>query len=98
MTDVVHAQDRVTVYVTTYCPYCTAAKNFLQQLQVPYVTVDVTHDHDRRNWLVRTTGMRTVPQIFVRNTPVGGFTDMRDLDLRGGFRPLLHDAGILFKS
>ncbi len=96
MTDYTHPDDRVTMYVTNYCPYCNAAKSYLQQLNVEYDVVDVSHDTDRRNWLTRTTGMRTVPQIFVGNTPVGGFTDMRALDNRGEFRPLLQKAGIAF--
>jgi glutaredoxin 3 len=89
-------EDKVTMYVTNYCPYCNAAKSYLKQLNVEYDVVDVSNDTERRNWLVQTTGMRTVPQIFVGNTAVGGFTDMRALDGKGGFKPLLEKAGIPF--
>jgi glutaredoxin 3 len=89
---------QVTIYVTTYCPYCTSAKGYLDRLGVPYQTVDVTHDADKRNWLRATTGMQTVPQIFVGDTSVGGFTDMRALDQQGGFRPMLDRAGIPYRQ
>jgi len=84
----------VTVYVTNYCPYCTAAKQFLDRLGVAYSTIDVTGDHEKRDWLVKTSGQRTVPQIFVGKTSVGGFTDMKAMDARGDFKPLLELNGV----
>lgn len=85
---------KVQVYVTSYCTYCTQAKRYLDRLGVAYETIDVSHDDQRRNWLVQTTGMRTVPQIFVGPTSVGGYTDMVALDRKGEFRPLLNREGI----
>lgn len=85
---------KVTVYVTSYCPYCDQAKRMLGSMQVPFEAIDVTGDAERRHWLVERTGMRTVPQIFVGETSIGGFTDMRALHQRGGLVPLLEAAGI----
>lgn len=84
----------VRVYVTSYCPYCTMAKGHLDRLGVAYQTIDVSHDPETRHWLVATTGMRTVPQIFVGDTPVGGYTDMMALEKKGEFQRLLADAGV----
>lgn len=79
----------VRVYTTTYCGYCTAAKRFLDMKGVPYEEIDVTGDQAARIELVETTGQRTVPQIFVGQTHVGGYDDLRALDHRGGLEPLL---------
>lgn len=84
----------VTLFVTTYCPYCDMAKRYLEAMKVSYTTIDVTEDTERRNWLVRETGQRTVPQIFVGPESVGGFTDLRDLDRRGELTSLLDRHGI----
>jgi glutaredoxin 3 len=81
----------VTLYTTPICPYCVAAKRFLDKMGVPYSEIDVSGDDDRRRWLVEATGQRTVPQIFIGETSVGGYTDLRALDARGGLAPLLAD-------
>ena len=79
----------VTLYTTPICPYCVAAKRFLAKKGVPYTEIDVSGDDARRLWLVSVTGQRTVPQIFVGETSIGGYTDLRALDDRGEFEPLL---------
>lgn len=85
---------KVTVYTTTYCGYCNAAKKFLKSHEVDFEELDVTRDPEKRNWLVETTGMRTVPQIFVGETSVGGYQDMTALHKQGGLVPLLEQNGI----
>lgn len=90
------SSDGVTMYVTTYCPFCTAAKRYLDDLGVTFDTVDATTDPSLRTWLVEKTGMRTVPQIFVGDRSVGGFQEMRALDAQGGLRPLFDEAGIAY--
>lgn len=86
--------NKVSVYVTTYCPYCNSAKRFLTSNGIKFDTIDVTTDIEKRTWLVETTGMRTVPQIFVGDTPVGGYTDMEAMHRRGEFVPLLEENGV----
>ena len=85
---------KVKIYVTTYCGYCRAAEHFMDRHEIPYEAIDVTRDHDKRLWLVETTGMRTVPQIFIGTHPIGGFTDMRSLDSSGDLAPMLESEGI----
>jgi len=82
----------VTVYVTNYCVYCLRAKRLLERKGIAYTEIDVSDDPERRSWLVRTTGRRTVPQIFVGETPVGGFTELYALDRDGSLDRLLSDA------
>ena len=74
---------RVVVYVTDYCPYCTRAKSLLERRGIAYDEVDVSNDADKRAWLVSTTKRRTEPQIFIDCTPIGGSDDLHDLDRSG---------------
>jgi glutaredoxin 3 len=73
----------VTVYVTQTCPYCVAAKRLLAKRGAQFVEVDVSGDADKRAWLERTTGRRTVPQIFIGGDPIGGYDDLAALDRAG---------------
>lgn len=80
----------VRVYTTQWCGYCNAAKRFLSSVKgVSYEEIDVSGDADARRWLTETTGQSTVPQIFVGDLPIGGYTDMRALDSAGKLDPLL---------
>lgn len=81
----------VQVYVTNYCPYCTRAKSLLDKRGIAYEVIDVTNDPEKRAWLVESTGMRTVPQIFIGGEAVGGSDDLHELDRRG---ELLTKAGL----
>ena len=67
---------KITVYTTSYCGYCTAAKKLLLDLGLNFEEIDVTNDDAKRNWLIKTTGQRTVPQIFIEQTPIGGYTEL----------------------
>lgn len=71
------------MYTTTICPYCIRAKMLLKGKGVPFEEINVSGDHDTRDWLVKVTGLRTVPQIFINDEPIGGFDEMRALDLAG---------------
>lgn len=79
---------KVTIYTTNYCGYCSRAKSMLKQLKIPYTEVDVEGDDAKRDWLVKVTGQMTVPQIFIGEEPIGGFTDMQ----------ALHNAGELMEK
>ncbi len=80
---------KAKIYSTTYCPYCRAAEALLAQRGAEFEVVDVTEDPELRSWLVETTGRRTVPQIWIGETYVGGYDDLRALDGKGGLAPLL---------
>ena len=73
----------VRVYSTQVCPYCVRAKMLLKDRNIAFEEIDVTGDHDKRDWLVETTGRRTVPQIFIGDEAIGGFDDLRALDQTG---------------
>jgi glutaredoxin 3 len=79
----------VRIYTTQTCPYCVRAKRLLQQKNVPYQEIDVSWDDEEREKLIRTTGRRTVPQIFIGDRHVGGSDDLHALDARGELDPLL---------
>ena len=80
----------VTIYTSISCVFCLRAKEYLRSRDVPYEEVDVTGDAKARARLVkRSNGQRTVPQIFVGDLHVGGYTDLVRLDAEGKFRPLL---------
>ncbi len=81
----------VTVYTTNYCPYCRQAERFLTQQNVPFTNIDVTENQELRTKLVELSGGRkTVPQIFIGDTPIGGFSDMMELHQKGQLLPLLN--------
>jgi len=82
----------VKVYTTNYCPYCDRAKSLLSRKGVPYEEIDVTGDDEMRVKLVEMSGgLRTVPQIWVGDTHVGGFDRLSELDRSGKLDELLQD-------
>lgn len=79
----------VRVYSTLFCPYCVMAKRLLDDKGVRYQEIRVDKDPDLREEMTRITGRRTVPQIFVGQTHVGGFDDLLALDRAGKLDSLL---------
>lgn len=80
----------VLMYTTGVCPYCVRAKQLLQRkgvAQIEEVRVDI--DPARRDEMIGRSGRRTVPQIFIGDTHVGGCDDLYDLDRAGKLDPLL---------
>jgi len=75
---------RAQIYTTAVCPYCVAAKNFLRQRGFEYEEIRIDLDASRREeMLARSSGRRTVPQIFIGDTHVGGFDDLVAADRAG---------------
>ena len=79
----------VKLYTTPSCPYCVRAKRLLQKKNIPYQEVDVAGDDAARANLMERTGMRTVPQIFIGETHVGGSDELYALEERGELDSLL---------
>jgi glutaredoxin 3 len=80
----------VKIYTTAVCPYCVRAKQILQAKGVAHIEeVRVDTDPDERMRMMNLTGRRTVPQIFIGDTHVGGCDDLIALDSQGGLMPLL---------
>ena len=81
---------RVLMYSTAVCPYCVRAENLLRARGVAEIEkVRVDLDPQRRVEMMERTQRRTVPQIFIGDTHVGGCDDLIALDQRGGLLPLL---------
>lgn len=80
---------KVEIYTTQWCPYCSAAKSLLAQKGVAYEEIDAEDPTVRAAMVERANGRRTVPQIFIGETHVGGFDDMSALDRRGKLDALL---------
>lgn len=81
----------VTLYKAGICPFCVAAARFLREIKgVEVQEIDLTGDHQARlDLMKRAGGLRTVPQIWIGDTHVGGYDALRALDQRGGLDPLL---------
>lgn len=79
----------VVIYTTSICPYCMRAKALLKRKNVPYTEIDVRSDHVRAEMMKRANGRRTVPQIFIGETHVGGCDDLHDLEEQGKLDALL---------
>ena len=80
----------VRMYTTEVCPYCVRAKALLRQRgveQIDEIRIDL--DPAQRDHMMQITGRRTVPQIFIGDTHVGGCDDLIALDKAGGLLPLL---------
>ncbi|MFY8084630.1 MAG: glutaredoxin 3 [Rubrivivax sp.] len=83
----------VRMYTTQVCPYCLRAKALLKQRgveQIEEIRIDV--DPAQRDLMIDLTGRRTVPQIFIGATHVGGCDDLVALDQQGRLLPLLQAA------
>ncbi|UCV14630.1 glutaredoxin 3 [Quatrionicoccus australiensis] len=80
----------VLMYTTAVCPYCTRAKQLLAARGVTAIEeVRIDIDPERRDEMMQRTKRRTVPQIYIGETHVGGCDDLYALDAAGGLTPLL---------
>lgn len=79
----------VTIYSKDYCPYCTQAKALLDSLNIKYEDIDVTHDQELLMEISQKSGLQTVPQIFVGEKLIGGYTDLAKLNDEGKLLELL---------
>lgn len=83
----------VKMFTTAVCPYCVRAKQLLKSRgveQIEEIRIDL--DPIQRDHMMQITGRRTVPQIYVGETHVGGCDDLMALDAKGGLMPLLQAA------
>ena len=81
---------KVTMYSTAVCPYCVRAEQLLKQRGVEAIDkIRIDLDAGLRDDMIARTGRRTVPQIFIGDTHVGGCDDLAALDRAGGLTPLL---------
>jgi glutaredoxin 3 len=81
---------RVTIYTTPFCPYCHSAKALLRRKNVEFSEIDVSFDpQERQRMMAKAQGRRTVPQIFIGETHVGGSEELHALERQGKLDPLL---------
>ena len=81
---------KVTMYCTAVCPYCVAAERLLKAKGVESIDkIRIDEAPHLREEMMTKTGRRTVPQIYIGETHVGGFDDVSALDKAGGLMPLL---------
>ena len=81
---------KVTMYSTMVCPYCVRAEMLLKQRGVTEINkILIDREPEQRALMMERTGRRTVPQIYIGDTHVGGYDDLAALDREGGLLPLL---------
>ena len=84
---------RVLMYTTAVCPYCNMAERLLKSKGIEAIDkIRVDLEPDQRIAMMEKTGRRTVPQIYIGDTYVGGFDDLSALDREGKLDPLLQSA------
>ena len=80
----------VLMYCTAVCPYCVSAERLLKNRGVESIEkIRVDLESPRMHEMMERTGRRTVPQIYIGSTHVGGYDDLSELDAAGGLMPLL---------
>ena len=80
----------VTVYMGPMCAFCDAAKRLLTKKNIPYKEINIAIDEDKREeMLIKSNGVRTVPQIFIGEKHVGGYVELRALENKGELDNLL---------
>ena len=80
---------KVVVYTKSNCPYCIRAKDLLSRKGVDFEEIYLDDKPEEYKTLKQKTGMMTVPQIFINDQLVGGFTDLADLDRAQKLDPML---------
>lgn len=79
----------LTIYTKDYCPYCVQAKNLLTSIGATYEEIDVTNDQETLMKIMEKSHMRTVPQIFLGDECLGGYSDIAALHKEGNLLPKL---------
>jgi glutaredoxin 3 len=80
---------KVVLYTTQFCPSCVRAKALLTHKGVPFEEIDVGRDALIRAKMIEASGRRTVPQIFINGSSIGGFDELRALEEQGELDRLL---------
>ncbi len=71
---------KVEVYSSAHCPYCTMAKQFLTRKGIEFEEIRIDIDTTKRQEMMEKSRQRTVPQIFINNNAIGGYTDLIALE------------------
>jgi len=82
-------QAEITVYYAPFCPYCTWAKQLLDDKEVEFTLVNVNDGSELRQQMEQRAGRTSVPQIFIGDTHVGGYDELAAMDDRGELDSLI---------
>ena len=87
---------KIIVYSKDYCPYCVRAKNLLTAKKLEFTEINISGDEKLRDeCFVKSNGRKTVPQIFIGKTHIGGFDDLNALNSSGKLQEILEAEGFL---
>ena len=86
---------KIIVYSKDYCPYCVRAKNLLTAKKLQFTEIDITNDEALRDeCFAKSNGRKTVPQIFIGGTHIGGFDDLNAANSSGKLQEILAMEGV----
>jgi glutaredoxin 3 len=83
---------QVTMYTTSWCPYCERARQLLAEKGVPFEEINVEGNPEVRAQMIERSGRHTVPQIFIGSTHVGGCDELHALEAQGALDRLLKES------
>ncbi len=81
---------RIEMYTTSWCPYCERARALLRAKGAGFDEISIEADPSQREVMIRRSGSRTVPQIFINGMHIGGCDELYALNAAGGLDRLLH--------
>lgn len=81
---------KVVMYTTQWCGYCAAARELLRSKGVEFEDISIDMDRDRRQEMYEKSGAKTVPQIFINDESIGGFTELAALEEQDQLNNLLN--------
>ena len=84
--------NKVVLYGTRMCPYCIAARRMLEGMAIEYEDIPVDGDRELRQHMEAISGRYTVPQIWIGETHVGGYTELQQLASVGKLEAMLGDS------
>ena len=73
----------IEVYSTPNCPFCVSAKSLLKSKNLSFQEIDVSDDIDSLQKMIKLSGLRTVPQIFINNQSIGGYEELSKMNSEG---------------
>ena len=74
---------QIKIYTKAYCSFCYAAKNLLAKRGLEFEEISLSGNSSAEQEMQQLTGRRTVPQILINNKPIGGYTELVDMDMDG---------------
>ncbi|HWM70824.1 MAG TPA: glutaredoxin 3 [Steroidobacteraceae bacterium] len=86
------AEPKIVVYLTDWCPYCARVLGLLERKGARFETINIDERPEAHAQMMARSGRRSVPQIFIGDTHVGGCDDLYALDAAGGLDPLLNSG------